>query len=419
MIMYVVPTNTFDDSGSVRWRAEGCVPPQGRHARTAILWRLHGTRGSVGCLSGKLGEKRRSWTEPCTSPRRLVHAGIDLFGLSVGDHAMSGSGRLLSGDEIVDVLSHSERIFRDGSWSKDKVKGAGYSVRLAGDLLVIPDGPGNTKYTAVPAGGREPSFTLAPGDSALISTIEKFSLDFDITASIGDKFAVAARGLLILHGSTAHPGYGRELDAASALWIPKQDERLYFIIVNVGPTEYNLREGDEIAYLQFFEVERAAERNAVSNVGFDYLSKLFRADHEEDGGLAYFRNVKDLRGETEAAVQSLGSEVQSAHSAMAAEIASLKRDVVDAQTAVDRVANASNTIVVFGVFLVAVTLLGFVLTSISDLIDKLPDHMSGRRLAVIAAMASLYAATSIAGVIFVALAARASGRQALSRRKGG
>ncbi|MEY9962011.1 hypothetical protein ABIA33_000032 [Streptacidiphilus sp. MAP12-16] len=269
------------------------------------------------------------------------------------------------------------------------------------------------------AQSRVSAFTLAPGDSALISTIEKFSFDFDITATIGDKFAMSARGLLILHGAAVHPGYGRTYDSMADRWVPKHDERLYFIVANVGPIDIHLREGDEIAYLQFFDIEPAAQLRSVSNVGFDYLSRLFRADHDtEDGGLAYFRNVKDLRSETESTVRDLQTRIEQSQREMESELAQLKREVSDAQTSVDRVTNASNTVVVFGVFLVGVTLLGFVLTSIADLIDKLPDHMGAGRFAIVVALAVSYGVAAIAGVGFVAKAAWASAGRTPPSRSG-
>ncbi|MFC1412226.1 hypothetical protein ACEZCY_22690 [Streptacidiphilus sp. N1-12] len=332
---------------------------------------------------------------------------------------MNGDGRLLSGQGLLDALNQPDRIFRAGSWSSDQVLGAGYSVRLGGDLLVIPSTPGNARYTAVTDGARVSEFTLAPGDSALISTIERFTFDFDVTATIGDKFGLSARGLLILHGSTVHPGYGRQYDQDTSRWSAKSNERLYFVVANVGPTEIHLREGDQIAYLQFFAIEPAAEPKSVSNVGFDYLSKLFRADHDsEDGGLAYFRNVKDLRSETETIAGDLRAGMERLQREFEAELSGMRREVAEAQTSVDRVTNGSNTVVVFGVFLVGVTLLGFVLTSIADLVEKLPEHLSTGRYTLVVALAVAYALAAVTGVVFVAQAARATVRGAATNRKG-
>lgn len=313
-------------------------------------------------------------------------------------------GHLLSQQDLLTELQSSERIFRSTSWKPEQLLGAGYSVRLGDDLLVIPDNPGDSKYTAVKGNDVKPEFTLAPGDTALISTIEKFSLDFDITATIGDRFGLAAKGLLILHGSTVHPGYGREIDPENDGWRLKADERLYFIVANVGPKNITMRKGDAIAYLQFFDIERVPE-NPVANVGFDHLSTLFGAgQHTEDGGLSYFRNVKDLRAEVESERQRFDTELADMGRTIEANHAEMKSRATDAQTAVDRVTNTSNMIVVFGVFLIATTLLGVVLVMLGDLVDKLSE-MDVWKIALLSALGSLYAGATVTGTVLVARAA--------------
>lgn len=313
-------------------------------------------------------------------------------------------GCLLSPQDLLTELQTSERIFRSGSWKPEQLLGAGYSVRLGDDLLVIPDNPGEARYTAIKGDQVMPEFTLAPGDTALISTIEKFSFDFDVTATIGDRFGLAAKGLLVLHGSTVHPGYGRELDPEHDGWRLKTNERLYFIVANVGPKNITMRKGDAIAYLQFFDIERAPE-NPVANVGFDYLSTLFGAgEHGEDGGLSYFRNVKDLRAEIDIQRQKVDREIEDMGRAVETNHAEMKNRVTDAQTAVDRVTNTSNMIVVFGVFLIATTLLGIVLVMLGDLVDKLSD-LDVWKIALLSVLATLYAVATVTGVLLVARAA--------------
>ncbi|WP_069764454.1 hypothetical protein [Streptomyces sp. LUP47B] len=325
-------------------------------------------------------------------------------------------GCLLSQQDLLTELRDSERIFRTGSWKPEQLLGAGYSVRLGDDLLVIPDNPGDSKYTAIKGDNVMPEFRLAPGDTALISTVEKFSFDFDVTATIGDRFGLAAKGLLVLHGSAVHPGYGREETAPeSGIWIPKADERLYFIVANVGPKDITMREGEPIAYLQFFEIERAPEKS-VDNVGFDHLSTLFGAGrHTEDGGLSYFRNVKDLRTEIDNERSRIDEELSGMGRTIQINHAEMNSRVTDAQTAVDRVTNTSNMIVVFGVFLIATTLLGIVLVMLGDLVDKLSD-MDTWKIALLSALATLYAGATVTGVVLVA---RAAGRAALGTSTGG
>ena len=291
-------------------------------------------------------------------------------------------GELLSGQTLLDILKDSERIFSQDSWSRSQLKGSGYDLRLAGDLLVIPPSPGNPGHVRVARGQSKPSFTLAPGDSAVISPKEECTFDFDISALIGPKFGLASQGLLVLQGMAAHPGYGRE--EQSGEWVPKaHGERLYFIVVNVGPDFVTLREGDTVAFLQIFEVEPPVTKEPVRNVGIDGLSGLFRTDTADtDGGLRYFRMVKDIQYK----VDSFDDRIESANSK------------------VDMVTNASNLIVLFGVFLVSTTVLGVTLTALVPLIEKFPPHWNSLRSWLTVVLMLVYGLSTLISVLVVTVA---------------
>jgi deoxycytidine triphosphate deaminase len=348
-------------------------------------------------------------------------------------------GTLLAGERLLAALRTPDRIFREGSWEPKQLKGAGYELRLAGDLLVLPLKAGDPEYRVIPKGGIiVDEITLAPGDSALISTQEKFSMDFDVTCLIGPKFRWSAKGLLVLQGMVAHPGYGRVQDARGQ-WIPKDDERLYLVIANIGPANINMRRGDPIAYVQFFDIEPLSERRAIPNLGFDYLAQvLFQADARgSTGGLAYFKNVRDLGllvqkerqdrvGGLEQVVQLVGKEGNDRAEAVRnlqelidkhREQRDQRLDVMNervnvAISATDRVRSATDNVVVFGVFLVSATLLSFALTTLVGLVEKFPGDLDLWKVIVIVAMATLYASSTVGGVIIVARASmRVTSRQ--------
>lgn len=287
--------------------------------------------------------------------------------------------KLLSGKTLYETLRYSDRIFSRDSWSKSQLKGSGYDLRLAGDLLVIPPSPGDPGHVRFGRGESKPSFALAPGDSAVVSTIEECTFDWNISAIIGPKFGMAARGLLVLQGMAAHPGYGRE--NRNGEWVPKEHgERLFFIVVNVGPDFVPLKEGESIAHLQISEVEQPLEKEPVKNVGIDSLSSLFRADDtDRDGGLRYFRMVRDV-----------GDKVDS-----------IIARVDNAEDKVDRVNNATNMIVVFGVFLVSTTVLGFTLTILVNLIEKFSFRVDSVPGALSVALMVLYGLSTVVGVYLV------------------
>lgn len=291
-------------------------------------------------------------------------------------------GIMLSGDDLLEALREDDEshILLKGTWSEAQIKGAAYDLRLAGNLLVYPKSPGSSEVVSVKADAEPRSrITLDPGDTALVSTMERFCMDFDVSALLGPKFGWAAQGLLVLHGMIAHPGYGREI--VNDTWVPKKDERLYFILVNVGPDKVAIKKGDAILSAQFFRVQRAKSPRAIDNFGFDHLTERLFGSGGDSGGLAYFRDVRDLR----------------------AEVADLRDGVSDLDKTVERVRSVTDNVVVFGVYLVSATILGVVLVTLINLIESAPARISGLRVTLISALAGLYAVAAVVGVVLVGI----------------
>jgi deoxycytidine triphosphate deaminase len=292
-------------------------------------------------------------------------------------------GGLLTGERLRSVLAAGERVFVEGSWSEANVRGAGYDLRMATDLMVIPDGPGAQSFTAYERGQhRAGDVLLAPGDTALFSSRERFSFDFDVCGNIGAKFSLAAKGLLILTGLAVDPGYGRE-PALDGRWRPMGDQRLHFLVANVGPSPVALRPGqDTVAFLQLFEIPPIRDRQPVRSRGFETLQdQLFAGDAGARGGLAYFRNVRDAQR----AVERLDLTVD------------------QLRTDVEKVQNATNYVVVFGVFLVAITLLGVLANFLVQTLASLPSETTGWRSVAAYAVAGVY---SVAVVVMTVSAVR-------------
>ncbi len=272
------------------------------------------------------------------------------------NRAKATYGRLLAGSDLREVLDH--KVFVPGTWDPANVRGAGYDIRLSATGMIVPEGRNDdaTRYFG-PKNPRQLPFILEPGQTAVVSSEERFCLDFDIAGNIGLKFSLAAQGLLVLTGMALDPGYGRQLDDNDA-WVAMVDQRLHFVLANVGANPVALAPGRErIAFLQLFEIEPVTPA-AIPSLGWDALSEsLFdpsTSDTVLPGGLAYFRNVKDL----------------------ALKVNKLERDVQDASASVDKIDKASNYVVVFGVFLVATTILGLVLNALTEAIGRLPRDAS-------------------------------------------
>lgn len=307
-------------------------------------------------------------------------------------------GMLLSGGALKRALNEPDYIFREGSWEFDNVRGPGYDLRLAGDRLVYPVAPGKPGYRVVDGSGPDVAeFTLAPGDAALISTIERFSLDFSVAATVGDKWLFAARGLLKLSGNAVHPGYGRRFDEADRCWCPKEDERLSFVVANVGPDNIVLRQGDRIAYLQFYTVESVEQSAYMATEGFEQLrDRLFRYDGDKDvtaQQVWYFRSVRGYR-----------EELDKAENAWQIRWNSIEQRTNEHDVAISRITDVTSLIIVFGVFLISATLLGFVLTTLTELIQKMPGNISASRNILITVLAAAYGLCCTIGVSVVTAA---------------
>lgn len=290
--------------------------------------------------------------------------------------AKTQEGRLLTGRALLDTLSDRERVFRSGTWTRANVRGAGYDLTLATDLMVVPLAPGADQFKPYERGQRRlDDIILAPGDTALVSTQERFSLNFDLAGNVGPKFSLAARGLLILTGVAVDPGYGRSRDRAGR-WLPMEDQRLHFIVANVGPHDIALRPGHEkLAFLQLFTVGGGVVRSQTASVGFEVLqSQLFASSsNNATGGLAYFRNVRDL----------------------ARRIDTIEVETKRVSDSVDKVEKASEYVVVFGVFLVATTILGVLAAFLFQAVTNLPADLTS---------AESIAGLSVAGVYVLSIA---------------
>ncbi|WP_147251998.1 hypothetical protein [Blastococcus sp. TF02-09] len=288
---------------------------------------------------------------------------------------------LLAGERLKTALTDpGERIFRLGSWSHENVRGAGYDLRIATDLMVVPAPGGHVVYER--GVHRHTEVILAPGETALFSTMERVSLDWDIAGNLGAKFSLLARGLMILTGLAVDPGYGRER-LPNGVWAPADDTRLNFLVANVGSDSVSLRPGtDSIAVLQLFEVANA-ERREVSSEGFDALKDRLFTDTGGGTGLAYFQSVLSVR----------------------TKLAGLEQRVAAVNETVSRVQNASNALVSFGVYLVSSTILAaisaFLIETVPGALDSSSSVESWIVWMIIGVVCLSMVAVSIAALVAV------------------
>jgi deoxycytidine triphosphate deaminase len=246
---------------------------------------------------------------------------------------------LLSGGQLLDRLKKGE-VIQDGWWDSERLRPAGYDLRIAADRLTV-----NNKAFAVDE-FYDGALKLHPGDVAYVSSYERFCVPWDLAANIGVRFRFAKRGLLVFTGLLVDPGFGLK-KAPNGGWDAYPDHRLHFFVANTGtePIDVTLgQEGVSVLSLQFFQI-KLAEDEVLSR----YASRLPRQANQGqlptvagEGGaaLAFFHSLRDLEKRFDE------------------EIPAIRREISTQATDLKRTQSATDNIVVFGVYLVAVTLLG-------------------------------------------------------------
>ncbi|HEU5253427.1 MAG TPA: hypothetical protein VFU16_08915 [Solirubrobacterales bacterium] len=229
-----------------------------------------------------------------------------------------------------------EEIFRGETWDKDCLRSAAYDLRIAKTYLITPGGtrywpkggPGHCKMTA--------PFELKPGEVAFVSTVEKLVMPADLVGNIAPRFRRALEGILVMGGMLVDPGY---------------TGRLHFQLANVGNKPFTITPGrTSVAAIQFLPVfEASSDLDRVPS-SKHLLKQLFREEVKTEPleQLAYFSGVKDLKDE----------------------VKKLNKRIDDQEIALSSMHRSTEQLVVFGVFLVVITLFGI---AIAALINSLSD----------------------------------------------
>lgn len=229
-----------------------------------------------------------------------------------------------------------EEIFREGTWKKECLRSAAYDLRIAKTYLITPKGtrywpqggPGHQKMTA--------AFELEPGEVAFVSTVEKLVMPPDLAGNIAPRFRSAREGILVMGGMLVDPGY---------------NGRLHFQLANVGDTTFKITPGEtSVAAIQFLPVIKATPNLKRLPKSKSLLEELFREEVKDEPleQLAYFTGVQALKKE----------------------VKDLKERLDDQKIALSSVHRSTEQLVVFGVFLVAITLFAIAVTA---LINSLSD----------------------------------------------
>ncbi len=218
---------------------------------------------------------------------------------------------ILGHNEIHNRLTKGE-IFRKETWDPECVKEASYVLRIAGDGLLL-DGKfhdpfdQNNRY-------RGDYIVIDPGKIAILSTQEELNMPSDLVGKIGIRLEFALLGLTGLMGIQVDPLYGSD----------KEHERLYIRVANFGNEPIRLMGGDEVFT---FELHEVTGRVGVKSKKDSWPRIKETLKNLEDASWSYVTQVEN----------NLSAETQS-------------------------VKDYFQPLVMFGVFLVAVSILAATLT---------------------------------------------------------
>lgn len=242
--------------------------------------------------------------------------------------------------EMIKSELEAGRLFQKGTWDERSLRSAGYDVRLAPDLMFVPDSMSERGARYYSRGShRRAEIILQPGDTAFVSTVERLCLPWDVSAAVGPKFGLTAKGILMLTGFLIDPGYGLTRNAQGA-WVAEPDQRLHFFFANVGPLPVSLNPGQEaIATLQFSWVAESSIKRETPSTGFGLIHDAFlRGDQAPQGALLFFKSLADLKIST----------------------ADIRREIDVLEARVAGVEAGTGQIVLFGVYLISATFLGII-----------------------------------------------------------
>ena len=228
---------------------------------------------------------------------------------------------ILAQEEILKRLC-AGHIFRKGTWRRACLKEASYALRIANDALLI-DG----KFYDPGKNYEGDYITIEPGKIAILSTQEHLNMPANLVGKVGIRLKYAHQGLTGLTGIQVDPLFGQD----------KPFERLYIRVANLGNEMIQLSPGDEVFTFELHQ-----------------LVGVFPSIEKES---TWSRMKNELRYQA----NSSWSYTTRVESNLLAETENLRNNL--------------QPLVMFGVFLVAVSILG---ASIAVLLQTTrPDEVIG------------------------------------------
>lgn len=233
---------------------------------------------------------------------------------------------ILGRAEILRRLNNGE-IFRQYTWEEDALQEASYALRIEDDGLLVDD-----EFYPVGKPYMGDYINIEPGKIAILSTMEQLNMPANLVGKIGIRLEYALLGLTGLMGIQVDPLFGHD----------KKAERLYIRVANFGNEPIRLLPGYKVFTFELHEV--VGEVPQITKE--DSWPRIKRSlEHQSHPSWSYVIRAED----------NLSTQAKALSSQLSSETEKLQQHL--------------QPLVMFGIFLVAVTILSVALSVIISLRD--------------------------------------------------
>ena len=220
---------------------------------------------------------------------------------------------ILGKDAIRERLNNGE-VFKDGTWVEESIMEASYALRVASDGLLL----GGKRYKPDEE-SIEGRIEIKPGEIAILSTKERLNMPGDLVGKLGIRFDYASQGLTGLMGIQVDPYFG----------LGREDERLYIRVANLGNETVPIHPGADVFTFELHKVEGSVPAPSTPRLPMWHRLQDILAG-QSNISWSFVTRVQHNVEDTQQQVRSAREEI---------------RDYLQ-------------PLVMFGIFLVAVTILG-------------------------------------------------------------
>ena len=261
---------------------------------------------------------------------------------------------ILSGEALKMRLVDGQ-IFKRDTWSLKAIKEASYALRVAPDGLMV-----NGKRYWPDKDFIDEDIKIKPGEIAILSTVERLHMPANLVGKIGIRFDYASLGLTGLMGIQVDPFYGWGHD----------NERLYIRVANLGNETIEISVCDQVFTFELHTVMGPVPTPPEPRKPMWYRLLEVLGDRPN----VSWSNVTQVQLDVEGIQEDLRSQGNQLMKDLEEANEDMKSGVDEAK---QELRDYLQPLVMFGIFLVAVTILSVALAVIIDGRDRPEVYVPG------------------------------------------